>query len=207
MTRISDAIKEDLLRFEKKVADAFEAGQIKGPIHLSGGNEDQLIEIFKGIKPKYTSWHTGDWVFSTWRSHYHALLHGVPEEKVMSEIMAGRSMGLMFPEHNFFTSAIVGGICPIAVGVAKGLKMQGSDSNVWCFVGDMAATTGIFNESVNYAYKHNLPIKFIIEDNNLSCNTPTQEIMTSNCNVNWPYRQYEYKRTVPHCGTGKWVTF
>lgn len=190
--------KEDLIAFEKEVAARFERKEIPGPIHLSGGNEDQLIEIFKDIKPT-------DWVFSTWRSHYHALLHGVPPEKVMDEIMAGRSMSLMFPEHNFFTSAIVGGILPIAVGVAYALK--GSEQRMWCFIGDMAATTGIFYESMNYAYKNDLNIKFIIEDNHLSCNTPTQEIMTSHWKHDWPYRQHEYNRTVPHCGTGKWVTF
>src|SRR3990172_10585533 len=124
--------KADLIRFEQEVADRFERKEIPGPIHLSGGNEDQLIEIFKQIKPT-------DWVFSTWRSHYHALLHGIPEEKVMDQIMQGRSMNLMFPEHNFFTSAIVGGICPIAVGIAYALKMQGKFDNVLCFIFDMTS--------------------------------------------------------------------
>lgn len=192
--------KDDLIRFEKEVADRFERREIPGPIHLSGGNEDQLIEIFKDIKPT-------DWVFSTWRSHYHALLHGVPEDKVMAEIMAGKSMSLMFPEYHFFTSAIVGGILPIAVGLAAGIKRQNKDAQVWCFIGDMSATTGIFYESINYAYKHGLPIRFIIEDNYLSCNSPTQEITTSHWKHDWPYKQYEYDRSVPHCGTGNWVTF
>ncbi len=65
--------KAGLIQFERKMADHWEAGKVRGPIHLSGGNEDELIEIFKYIKPT-------DWVFSTWRSHYHALLHGVPSE-------------------------------------------------------------------------------------------------------------------------------
>ena len=32
-----------------------------------------LIKIFKNIK-------SDDWVFSTWRNHYHALLKGIPKE-------------------------------------------------------------------------------------------------------------------------------
>ena len=187
--------KADLIAFEKEVADRFERGEIHGPVHLSGGNEDQLIEIFKQIKPT-------DWVFSTWRSHYHALLHGIPPEKVMDEIMAGRSMSLMFPEHNFFTSAIVGGILPISVGVAAALKE--TDGKVWCFVGDMTATTGAFYEAYRYSTNHDLPIKFVIEDNGICCNTPTDDVWGE---PKFPtkHRHYEYQRTFPHVGIGKWV--
>lgn len=191
--------KDDLIAFEQEVAQAFEDKLIPGPIHLSGGNEDQLIELFKDIKPT-------DWVFSTWRSHYHALLHGIPPDKVMAEIMSGRSMGLHFPEHNFFTSAIVGGILPIAVGVAYRLK-QNQEGYVWCFVGDMAATTGIFEECRTYSARQGLPITFIVEDNGLSCNSPTREVWGGDYKNPDPTIWTKYTRNVPHCGTGKWVTF
>lgn len=192
--------KADLIAFEKEVAARFERKEIPGPIHLSGGNEDQLIEIFQNIKPT-------DWVFSTWRSHYHALLHGIPEDKVMDQIMQGHSMNLMFPEHNFFTSAIVGGICPIAVGVAEALMRNKTNlARVWCFVGDMTATTGIYHESFNYVTGHHLPIKFIIEDNELSCNTPTKACWGIRYN-DFDARRYSYTREWPHTGCGKWVNF
>ena len=71
--------KDSLIQFEKKISDHWEFGRIRGPIHLSGGNEDELIEIFKYIKK-------GDWVFSTWRSHYHALLKGITPEWLEKEI-------------------------------------------------------------------------------------------------------------------------
>ena len=193
--------KEDLIAFEAEVARRFEAKEIPGPIHLSGGNEDQLIEIFKDIKPT-------DWVFSTWRSHYHALLHGVPPEKVMAEIMAGRSMSLMFPEHNFFTSAIVGGILPIACGVAYALKGSEPETpyrpQVHVFIGDMTENTGICHESEQYAIHNELPICFIVEDNEMCCNTPTSEAWGPDYMLmNW--ERYTYKRTYPHVGIGKWV--
>ena len=184
--------KQTLIAFEAEVAKRFEAGEIRGPVHLSGGNEDQLIEIFQGIKP-------ADWVFSTWRNHYHALLHGIPEDKVMAEIMAGRSMNMMFPEHNFFTSAIVGGILPIAVGVAAGI----GSGHVWCFIGDMTANSGMMDDCAKFATFHQLPITFIVEDNNLSCNTPTKEITgydTPHC-----VETYHYTRQYPHVGIGKWI--
>lgn len=191
-------MREKLIAFEKKVAEEFEKGTIKGPIHLSGGNEDQLIQIFKRVSPE-------DWVFSTWRNHYHALLHGIPEERVWSEILAGRSMNLCFPEHRFYTSAIVGGILPIAVGVAYALKLKECKRKVWCFVGDMAASIGAFHEANQYAARQDLPITFVVEDNGVSTNTPTEECWGHY----WVGKKlwYPYQRQHPHVGTGKWVTF
>jgi pyruvate dehydrogenase E1 component alpha subunit len=185
--------REELIAFEAEVADAFLAKRIRGPIHLAGGNEDQLIEIFREVKP-------ADWVLSTWRSHYHALLKGIPPEKVMSEILAGRSMALHFPEHRFLTSAIVGGICPIAVGLAS----QGE--RVWCFVGDMAAMTGIYHESYNYSAGHHMEgVRWVIENNGYSTNTPTRKAWGVYLAPGDDH--YEYARTTPHCGCGTYVAF
>ena len=64
--------KEDLIQFEELIVSHWENAKIRGPVHLSNGNEDQLIEIFKRIR-------TTDWVFSTWRSHYHAFLKDIDE--------------------------------------------------------------------------------------------------------------------------------
>ncbi len=185
--------KTDLIAFEAEVAARFERGEIRGPVHLSGGNEEQLIEIFKDV-PKDA------WVFSTWRNHYHALLHGIPREKVMAQIMAGHSMNLSFPEYRFFTSAIVGGILPIAVGVASV-----SEHPVWCFVGDMTALSGAFAESERYAQRNQLPITFVIEDNGVSTNSPTAACWGELNSYNT--RHYIYRRTTKHVGTGTFVQF
>lgn len=190
----------DLIAFEDEIAEAFAAGEIRGPVHLCGGNEEQLIEIFKNISRE-------DWVFSTYRNHYHALLHGVPREHVMAEVMGGRNMNLTSAAHRFFTSAIVGGTLPIAVGVAAALKRQESTRKVWCFVGDMAYTTGAFHEAQQYASANRLPIHFIVEDNGFSADSPTDECwgpyFTDDCNVHL----YMYGRTRPHAGIGRWVDF
>lgn len=188
---------DELRGFEAGIAAEFEAGRIPAPVHLSGGNEEELIRIFQRIHPQ-------DWVFSTWRSHYHALLHGIPREKLRAMILAGHSMNVMSVEHRFFTSAIVGGILPIAVGVACALKRRDSPCKVWCFVGDMAASAGIAQESLRYAGGHALPITFIIEDNGLSCDTPTGE--TWGDHIAAP-EIYGYRRCYPHMNTGKWVDF
>ena len=193
--------KTELASFTEEIKQLFSSGQVRSPIHLSLGNEDQLTELFKEIKPE-------DWVFSTHRSHYHALLKGIPREWLREQILKNRSMHINSHEHRFFTSSIVGGTCPIALGVALGIKRRHGPEHVWCFIGDMGAETGIFYECTKYACRNNLPITFVIEDNNLSVNTPTQESWgTGDFLLDGHIRYYEYVRTLPHSGVGAWVKF
>ena len=117
----------------------------------------------------------------------------------MADILNGKSMMLHYPEYRFLTSAIVGGILPIACGLAS----QGE--KVWCFVGDMAAANGDFFEAKRYAEGHNLPVTFVVEDNGFATNTPTQE--TWGTQVHNKVIHYRYNRTQPHCGSGTYVAF
>lgn len=192
--------EQDLIQFEEEIKEIYLTGAIHGPIHLSGGNEAELIDIFRKINPE-------DWVFSTYRSHYHALLKGVPREVVKAEILAGRSIHLNFKEYNFMSSAIVGGCLPIAVGVAMAIKRKGEQRRVWCFVGDMAAESGVFYECTKYAARHGLPMVFIDEDNGLSVNTPTQEVWGPGILEKPEILHYIYSRKHPHIGCGVWVIF
>ena len=185
---------ERLRAFEGSIREAYLTGEVRGALHLSRGNESQLIEIFRDIGP-------GDWKFSTWRSHYHALLSGVPEDRVRAEIMAGHSISLHFPEHRFFTSSIVGGCLPIATGVAMAIKRQRGSERVWCFVGDMASSIGIFADCNRYAWAFELPITFVVENNGYSTTTPTHEAW--GCRYKMKGEKiihYEYEREWPHSG-------
>ncbi len=93
----------------------------------------------------------------------------------MDLIVRGKSMSVYSKEPKFYSSAIVGGIIPIALGVAKSIQMKGETNKVWCFIGDMTFESGIFHESYKYAKNFDLPIQFVVEDNNLSTNTPVDE--------------------------------
>jgi TPP-dependent pyruvate/acetoin dehydrogenase alpha subunit len=197
----SQYTKDDLIKFERLIADHWEAGRIKGPVHLSGGNEDELIEIGKRIS-------NDDWVFSTWRSHYHALIKGIDPKWLEEEILAGKSITIVNKEHKFYSSAIVGAIIPIAVGVAMVNKLENKNDKVWCFIGDMAFETGGFYEMHKYAQRYDLPIQFVVEDNGVSTNTPTKDTWNGvkrdiPSDVIW----YSYEKQWPHYGTGKWVVF
>ncbi|KKM92795.1 hypothetical protein LCGC14_1214870 [marine sediment metagenome] len=186
--------KADLILFEVDIADLFEQAKIPSPVHLSKGNEEELIEIFKSIKKD-------DFVFSNHRSHYHALLKGIPPEWLKAEILANRSITINNSEYRFFSSAIVGGILPIAVGVAM------TGQTVWCFCGDMAGHTGMFYECQKYAQRHNLPITFVIEDNGHSVCSPT-EIVWGTEKEKANVIHYQYESVYPHQGSSdKFVVF
>ena len=109
--------KDDLIAFEKEVAHRYEAGEIHAPIHLGSGNEDQLLEIFKSVSPD-------DWKLCTWRNHLHALLSGISPDELMRQILAGKSMSINSVEHRFYSSAIAGGILPVAVGLGMAIKRK-----------------------------------------------------------------------------------
>lgn len=212
--------KQDLIDFEKEVEDIYKTGAIRGPIHLRDGNEEQLMKIFKDIKPN-------DYVFTSWASHLECLLKGVPRDEVMRKILEGKSITLTFPKHKLYSSAIVGGICPIAVGTAWALKKRGKPDEVYCFIGDMTSMTGIASESIRYSLNHDLPITWVIGDNGKSVGTITDEVWGESCwdavrrlfNIGptfndvtyWDKTQkliyYKYKLTYPHSGTGTFISF
>jgi len=192
--------KESLIAFEDSIVAHWENAKIRGPIHLSNGNEEELIEIFKKIK-------TSDWVFSNWRSHYHALLKGLDPAWIENEILAGKSISICNIDEKFYSSAIVGGTLSIALGTALGIKKSGSTDKVWCFIGDMSFESGIFYEVHKYARNFDLPLYFIIEDNGVSTYTPTEATWNKTRDIPDDVIHYTYKSKYPHYGSGKWIAF
>ena len=203
MINLEDIAKtaEYLRAFEKEMAELYEQGKIKAPIHLAYGNEEPLIRIFREVN-------TDDWVCASYRDHYHALLKNIPKEWLKEQIIKGNSMYPLNKEYKFITSAIVSGQLPIALGIAKALKLKNKDNSVWAFCGDMAAETGVFHEVTKYAENHNLPITFVIEDNSLSVDTPTEVVWNGyDLELKENTIRYPYKTGVPHQGLGKEVGF
>ena len=197
--------KSKLIQFENNIAQLFNNAKIKAPIHLYSNNEDDLIKIFKKIKKN-------DWVFCSWRSHYQCLLKGVPPKIVEKEILNGKSISLCFPEYNIYSSAIVGGVIPIATGVALTNKLKKKRSKVYCFVGEMTAETGIMHECLKFSINKNLPIHFIVEDNGKSVCTDTRKAwskkkLTFDGIKTKFVSYYKYKLKYPHAGAGKRVQF
>lgn len=196
---------ESLIAFRDRVAASFEAKQIRSPVHLNSDEQaNHLIRIFRDIKPD-------DWVFSTWRSSWHCLLKGWPEEELFQEILDGHSMHLMSDKYRVLCSSIVAGHLPIAAGVALGIKRSGGPEKVWVFLGDMAASGGLYSEFSDFIHCQRLPVNVVLEDNGFSTDTPTEEAWGCwDGQEQWQpgrFNYYEYQRSTPHVGTGKFVQF
>ena len=197
--------KEELIAFEEDIVNCFNQKMIRSPIHLDNGNEDELIKIFSNIREN-------DWVLGTWRMHYKCLLKGVPPEQLKKSILEGKSISLCFPEYKIFSSAIVSGIIPIALGVALSIKRQNLNDKVYCFLGDMTAETGCFYENQKYSQTHKLPIIWVIEDNEKSVCTDTKAVWNLHHST-YEYHMlpnviyFKYKNKWPHSGVNKRIQF
>lgn len=213
--------RESLIAFEDRIRAHWEAGAIPSLLHLCGGNEAQLLDLFHDIRP-------GDWVFSTHRNHYHALLSGYPADELEQAILDGRSMftfrraqmapGLdpsydgMWDGAHLYSSAILAGTCGIAAGVAWTCRSMFHPRghlapHVWCFLGDGAEEEGHFYESALFVEANDLPCTFIIEDNDRQVETP-KSVRRGGRRIEAPLdhfdcvKRYHYTPTYPHAGSG-----
>ena len=161
--------KLDLIRqVEFKLALEKKKGVIKGPVHLSAGQEAIPVGISKHLKKT-------DYIFGAHRSHAHILALGTSVRKLFAEILGkatglskgfGGSMHLIDQSVGFMGSVpIVSGTIPLGVGAALAIKQQKSDSVSIVYLGDGAVEEGTFHESLNLAKIMNLPVVFVVENN------------------------------------------
>jgi pyruvate dehydrogenase E1 component alpha subunit len=117
----------------------------------------------------------GDLVATNYRNHAHLVCLGHHPAAMLAEILGRRirpqvgrsgSMHLMAPRLGvLFTSAMVAGGVPQAVGYAFALKRRGTDGISFCFFGDGAVQEGVVHESFNLAALWELPVLFVCENN------------------------------------------
>jgi TPP-dependent pyruvate/acetoin dehydrogenase alpha subunit len=189
--------RESLIAFEQRIVHRFEAGELPFLVHFCGGNEDELLGIFREVKE-------GDWIFASHRCHYEALLAGIPAEKVERLICEGSSMFIFDRERRFVSSSILAGTCAMAAGVAHAIAERGGSERVFCFLGDGAEDNGHFAEAVRFVTARDLPCTFVIADNDRQVDTSYAERWGSHDRMLWgpKVRRYAYTPTFPHAGRG-----
>ena len=161
-------------RFEEKAAELYQAGKIRGFLHLYIGQEAVAVGAMQALTPD-------DAIVATYRDHGHALARGVPAGAVMAEMYGkangcsrgrGGSMHLFDASRRFFGGyAIVGGGLPIAVGLALADKMRSDARVTACFFGEGAVAEGEFHECMNLARLWDLPVLFLCENNRYAMGT------------------------------------
>jgi len=173
---LSDADKVRLLRemlyarrFEERCYEAYVESKIGGFLHLYSGQEACAHGVLEAARPGR------DYVVTGYRDHIHAIKCGADPKAVMAELFAketgcskgrGGSMHIFDVANRFMGGyALVGGPFPLAVGMAKAIKLKGDDDIAICFLGDAANNQGTFHESLNIAKVWDLPVLFVCENN------------------------------------------
>lgn len=161
--------------FEEYLLELFIQNKLSGTIHTYIGEEATAVAVMRYIRPQ-------DFVFSNHRCHGHYLAYGGSEEELLAEIMSkktGLCQGRGGSQHihykNFFTNGIQGGIVPNAVGIGLANKLSKSDSNSIVFLGDGTLGQGVVYEAMNIASIYQIPVVFIIEDNQYAMSTKRSE--------------------------------
>ncbi|HXH60248.1 MAG TPA: thiamine pyrophosphate-dependent enzyme, partial [Fimbriimonadaceae bacterium] len=161
--------------FEEKCEVAYRHGKVGGYMHVYIGMEATAVGWSDAIQVGY------DYVICAYRDHPQPLLMGSDPVKVMSEIMGrrgglsggkGGSMHLYDIERGLFGGwGIVGGHTSLGGGLAFAAKYRGEDRVTLCYLGDGAANAGVFYETMNMCGLWDLPVIFIIENNEFAMGT------------------------------------
>lgn len=158
-------------RFEETVLDSFSRGIFFGTTHTYLGQEAIAVGVLDHCQES-------DVVMSNHRCHGHFLAYGGSMRALAAEMM-GKSTGVCQgrggSQHlkwkNFYSSGILGGTLPLAVGMAFVQRERGQGM-VFAFLGDGALGQGVVYESLNMASLWNLPLLFIVENNLYAQSTP-----------------------------------
>lgn len=161
-------------RFEEAAGSLYKKGLVKGGIHASIGQEAVAVGVCTALRPD-------DWITSTHRGHGHHIAKGADPKRLMAEILGkdtgycrgrGGSMHVAaFDVGSLGASAIVAAGVPMGVGAALSAKMQEADRVVVSFFGDGAMGHGTLHESLNLAAVWDLPVIFLLENNQFAVST------------------------------------
>ncbi len=161
-------------RFEEKAGQLYGMGLIAGFCHLYIGQEAVVVGVHAAMKE-------GDQMITGYRDHGHMLVLGMDPNGVMAELTGrrdgysrgkGGSMHMFSVEKNFFGGhGIVAAQVPIGAGLGLANKYLDNGAVSTVFFGDGAANQGQVYETFNMAELWDLPVVFIIENNQYAMGT------------------------------------
>jgi dihydrolipoamide dehydrogenase len=164
-------------RFEERAQVEYTRAKIGGYCHLNLGEEATVVGGIAPLRP-------GDYIYTSYREHGHALARGLDAKAVMSELFgkeSGTSHGRGGSMHIFDFGlrfmggyGIVGGHLPLAVGAAFSVRYRKTDDIVFCMFGDGATNIGAFHESLNFAKVAQLPVVWFCVNNQYGMGTAVE---------------------------------
>lgn len=163
--------------FEEEAERQYKAARIGGYCHLSSGQEAMTVGTVHAMREH-------DLLVTGYRCHGFALARGVPPQAVMAELFGrrdgcahgrGGSMHMLDVDRGFLGGwGIVAGQLPVATGLALGLVRRGRTAAVLCELGDGAVNMGAWHESLNLAALWQLPIVYLVVNNEYGMGTSVQ---------------------------------
>ncbi|MEY3005602.1 MAG: hypothetical protein RLZZ491_2778 [Pseudomonadota bacterium] len=169
-------------RFEEKAGQLYGMGLIGGFCHLYIGQEAVVV----GLEAAASE---GDKRVTSYRDHGHMLACGMDPKGVMAELTGriggyskgkGGSMHMFSKEKHFYGGhGIVGAQVPIGAGLAFADKYLGNDRVTFTYFGDGAANQGQVYETYNMAQLWDLPVIFVIENNQYAMGTAVKRATKS----------------------------
>ncbi len=165
--------------FETECIKLYRQGLIIGYFHPYLGEEAIATGVCAALRPD-------DYIVSTHRGHGHCIASGGQLKKMVAEVLgreAGYCRGRGGSMHiadidtgNIGANGIVGGGIPIGVGAGLGISIRGSEQVVAIFFSDGACNNGVFAESLNLAAIWDLPVIFVLENNQYAVSSPIEEM-------------------------------
>jgi len=166
----------------KQPAFDISAGTIPGELHLAAGHEAAAAGVCAHLREE-------DTVTAPHRPHHVAIAKGVDLRRMTAEILGretglckgkGGHMHLFDPDVNFACSGIIAQGCPPAVGAAMAADKRNEDSVAVAYLGEGAVDQGAFLESLNLAAVQDLPVVFVVEDNDWAISMPQERVTDVN---------------------------
>ena len=161
-------------RFEEKAGQLYGMGLIGGFCHLYIGQEAVVVGLEAAAEE-------GDKRITSYRDHGHMLACGMDAGGVMAELTGregglskgkGGSMHMFSKEKHFYGGhGIVGAQVPLGAGLAFADKYQENGRVTFTYFGDGASNQGQVYETFNMAALWQLPVVFVIENNQYAMGT------------------------------------
>ena len=165
-------------RFEQRAIEQYRLGNIRGYLHPYLGEEGIATGAIAALEPD-------DYIVSTHRGHGHAIAKGHDPRRMMAELFGketgycrGRGGSMHVASRavrNLGANGIVGGGLAIAAGAALTIKQRQGHEVVVAFCSDGSSANGIWHESINLASIWNLPVVFVLENNQYAVSTPIRD--------------------------------
>ena len=165
-------------RFEQRAIEQYRLGNIRGYLHPYLGEEAIAVGSIAALEAE-------DYIVSTHRGHGHAIAKGHEPRRMMAELFGketgycrgrGGSMHVASRSvRNLGANGVVAGGLGIATGAALAIKQRGGSEVVVAFCSDGGSANGMWHESMNLAAIWDLPVIFVLENNQYAVSTPIRD--------------------------------